>query len=256
MTGIDRAVLITGAASGIGAALARRIAAPGLALALHGGGSTPESAKRLADVVQACTAAGARCLVTRGSLAEAGQGTLCAEAALSEFGRLDAVVHSAGHVDKTPLGQLTRLGLDRSFSLMAGALLEIVTAAMQALAASGSGRVVAVSTFNVHKIEAATFAPGSTVAKAAMEALVRCFALQLAASGTTVNAVIPGFTRKDPGKPGTLSPEGWQLAAKRAPTGRLNEADDVAAAIEFLLSPDARQITGALLPVDGGLMLG
>lgn len=256
MSGIERAILVTGAASGIGAALARRVAAPGLAMALHSGGSTPESGQRIRTVMEACTAAGALCLLTSGSLAEPGQGRRCVEATLAEFGRLDQVVHAAGHVDKTPLGKLTREGLDHSIGLMPGALLEIVTAAMPALADCGAGRVVAVSTFNVHKIEAATFAPGSTVAKAAMEALVRCFALQLAPSGTTVNAVVPGFTRKDPGKPGTLSPEGWALAAKRAPTGRLNEADDVAAAIQFLLSPEARQITGALLGVDGGLMLG
>ena len=251
-----RVTLITGAASGIGAALARRIAAPDLGLVLHGGGSTPESASRLQAVVEACSAAGAQCITTHGNLAEPDQGEPIVRAALTAFGRLDAVVHAAGHVDKTSLGRLTRRGLDHSLSLMPGALLEIVSAAMPALAASGAGRVVAVSTFNVHKIEASTFAPGSTVAKAAMEALVRCFALQLAPDGVTVNAVIPGFTRKDPGKPGTLSPEGWALAAKRAPTGRLNEADDVAAAIQFLLSPEARQITGALLPIDGGLMLG
>ena len=256
MTEIGHAVLITGAASGIGAALARRMAGPGQALALHGGGTTAESARRLQEVLGACAATGARCIVTSGNLTEAGQGTACVEAALAAFGRLDAVVHSAGHVDKTPLGKLSRAGLDHNLALMAGSLLEMVTAAMPALAACGAGRVVAVSTFTVHKIEGATFAPGSTVAKAAMEALVRCFALQLAPSGITVNAVVPGFTRKDPGKPGTLSPEGWALAAKRAPTGRLNEADDVAAAIQFLLSPVARQITGALIPVDGGLMLG
>ena len=127
---------------------------------------------------------------------------------------------------------------------------------MPALAASDAGRVVAVSTSNVHKIETPTFAPASAIAKAALETMVKCFSLQLAPSGTTVNAVVPGFTRKDPGKLGALGREAWVQAARRTSTGRLNETDDVAAAIEFLLPPTARQITGALLPVGGGLTLG
>ena len=254
MTG--RTILITGAASGIGAALARRLAAPGVGLILHGGGSTPESAQRLQSVVDACTVAGARCIVTRGDLTEPVHGGPCVEAALAAFGRLDHVVHVAGHVDKTPLGTLTRAGLDRSISLMPGAFLEIVTAAMPALAASDCGRVVAVSSFIAHKVERATFAPASIVAKAALEALVRCFALHLAPIGVTVNTVVPGFTRKDAGKPGALSPEAWIKAAERTPTGRLGETDEVAAAIQFLLTPEARQITGAMLHVDGGLTLG
>ena len=251
-----RAVLITGAASGIGAAVARRLAAPGVEMALHGGGSTPESAGRLRSVLDACTAVGARCILTQGDLTQPGQGGPCVEATLAAFGRLDHIVHAAGHVDKTPLGALTRAGLDRSISLMPGALLEIVTAAMPALAASGAGRVVAVSSFIAHKLEAPSFAPGSVVAKAALEALVRCFAFQLAASGTTVNAVVPGYTRKDAGKSGALSADAWVQAAQRTPTGRLNETDEVAAAIQFLLSAEARQITGALIPVDGGLTIG
>ncbi len=251
-----RVILITGAASGIGAALARRVAAAGVGLVLHGGGTTAESEARLQTVRAACEAAGARCLLTRGDLAAPGPGAASVAAALAAFGRLDQVVHAAGHVDKTPLGQLTRAGLDRGIGLMAGALLEIVTAAMPALADGGCGRVVAVSSFIAHKIEAPPFAPASAVAKAALETLVKCFATQLAPAGVTVNAVIPGFTAKDPGKQGSLTAEGWRAAARRTPTGRLGETDEVAAVIAFLLSAEARQITGAMLAVDGGLTLG
>lgn len=249
-------ILITGAASGIGATLARRLAAPGISMTLHGGGSTPESGARLEKVVADCTQAGARCLVTRGDLSEPGHGAPIVDKALDAFGRLDKIVHCAGHVDKTPLDELSRAGLDRSISLMPGALLEMATAALPALAASRAGRIVAVSSFIAHKIETETLAPASAIAKAAMETLVRCLALSFASQGITVNAVVPGFTRKDTGKAGSLSAQGWIEAAARTPTGRLNETDDVAAAIEFLLSAQARQITGALLHVDGGLTLG
>ncbi len=253
---MQRIVLITGAASGIGASLARRIAGPGTRLVLHGGGTTAESGQRLAAVRAACEVAGSDCLLTSGDLSEPGHGASAVAAGAARFGGLDQVVHAAGHVNKTALGELTRDGLAWSLAVMPGALLELVTAAMPLLAQSGCGRVVAVSSFVAHKIEAPSFAPASIVAKAALEALVRCCAHELAGAGVTVNAVVPGYTRKDPGKQGSLSEAGWAAAAARTPSGRLNEVDDVAAAIAFLLSAEARQITGVALPVDGGLLLG
>lgn len=256
MVSVQRAMLITGAASGIGAALARRVAAPGVGIVLHSGGSTPDSTRRMRDVFAACAESGAECVITEGDLAEVGVGAASVRTAIENFGRLDQIVHAAGGVTKPLLGDLTRQQFDRSIALMPGALLDILTEALPSLIASGAGRVVAVSSFIAHKMEPMSLAPASAAAKAAMEALVKCAALQLAPSGVTVNCVVPGFTRKDAGKTGALSAETWVLAAARTPTGRLNETDEVAAAIQFLLSTDARQITGAMLNVDGGLMLG
>jgi NAD(P)-dependent dehydrogenase (short-subunit alcohol dehydrogenase family) len=88
---------------------------------------------------------------------------------------------------------------------------------MPALAACGTARVVAVGTFNVHKIETPTFAPASSIAKAALETMVICFVRQLAPGGTTVNAVVLGFIRKDPSKTGALSHEARIQAAHRTP---------------------------------------
>ena len=69
----------------------------------------------------------------------------------------------------------------------------------------------------------------------------------------TVNCVAPGYTQKDQGTHRAISRDALKAAANRALTGRIAETDDIAAAVEFLLSDDAKQITGQVLRVDGGL---
>jgi len=97
--------------------------------------------------------------------------------------------------------------------------------------------------------------PASAAAKAGLEALARSLAAQLAAAGVTVNCVVPGYTRKDEGAHAALDPAGWQRAIDRVPLGRLGLPDEIAAAVAFLIGPDAGYITGQAIHVDGGLTL-
>lgn len=246
-----RVILVTGAGSGIGAACCWRLAGPGTCILVHTRRNV-EGAERTAAAVRE---RGGAAEVMLGDIADPALPESLVARALASFGRLDVVIAAAGFADKTPFAEATDAVFAKSLDGVLWGFLRTARAALPHLVRAEAPRIIAVSSFVAHVFRTdVTAFPASAAAKAGVEALVRALAIEAAKSGITVNAVSPGYTRKDPGAHAALSPAQWETVAARIPLGRLGTPEEVAAAIAFLASPEASYITGQVIHVNGGLV--
>jgi NAD(P)-dependent dehydrogenase (short-subunit alcohol dehydrogenase family) len=245
-------VLVTGAASGIGRATCVRLASDAKAA----GRTARVAAVDLGPPGQLDTLCaelrelGADALSIQGDMGSADAPERAVREAVQRFGGLDGLVSNAGINRPGPLVEYTVEDWDRVFAVNTRATWLLARAAYPALRASG-GAVVAVGSMSGSHAHAGLGAYGPS--KAAVIMLVRVLAQELGPDGIRVNAVSPGMTRT--GMTARVYMDA-RVAAERdalVPLGRVAKPDDMAAAIAFLLSPDARYVNGHDLVVDGGL---
>lgn len=247
-----RTFLVTGAASGIGAAICRAIAAPNTALLIH----TRRNRDGAEIVARHAREAGADTDIVLADLVEPGAANALIDRTIARFGRLDVLISNAGFADRTPIETLSDAAMTASMEAIQGAFFRLARAAIPHLKVAADPRVIAVSSFVAHtwRTNISTF-PASAAAKAGLEALVRALAMELAPHKVAVNAVVPGFIRKDAGAHRAIGPTALADQVAHIPMGRIGLPEDVGAAVAFLASPAAGYIVGQLLHVDGGIVM-
>ena len=246
-----RTIIVTGASSGIGAALAKRLAGFADHLVLHARSSKAKLEAVAAEVEQA----GTLTHIVMGDLNESGTGTRIVDEALERFGNLDALVANAGFPVLKSLEESSLDDVEAAFRGNLFSFFELARTAQPYLEQSESGRIVAVGSFTSHvfRTDIRQF-PVSAASKGALETAVRSLAMAMSNDKTTVNCVVPGFIQKDAGTHDGVSAQEQLATESRIPLGRFGKSDEVAAMIEFLLSKEAGYITGQCIHVNGGLI--
>jgi 3-oxoacyl-[acyl-carrier protein] reductase len=244
-----RVALITGAASGIGAATARVFAQAGASVALAW---YPPDGHDVRLVQEAITAAGGRCLVAAVDVRSTADVNAITEQAVAEFGSIDIVVANAGIARKVDLDQLDDEAWNTVLDVDLNGAWRCFRAALPHMRRARHGRLLATSSI-AGTVQAWPAHPHYTAAKAGLLGLIRTLAVEYGPDGITANAVAPGVidTPQANDAVNSLGPEGVRAVAPKVPSGRVGQPEDIAYLYQFLASEEASYVSGQLIVADG-----
>lgn len=265
MIGTDRPLLygqkalVTGASSGIGAAVAHALAAAGAAVAVNH--PVPATAAAAEQVAQGIRAFGGTAIVLQADVARENEVEAMVEAFLGKFGRLDILVANAGIQRDAPLEQMSLAQWQQVLDVnMTGQFL-CARAAVRCFARQGvdpdisraAGKIICTS--SVHQVIPWAGHVNYAASKGGVELLMKSLAQEVASRRIRVNAVAPGAIRTPINRAAWATPEALAALLRLIPYGRIGETEDVAKAVAWLASDESDYVTGTTLFVDGGMTL-
>jgi 3-oxoacyl-[acyl-carrier protein] reductase len=238
----DKVALVTGGSRGIGAAIAKRLAADGASVAI----TYSKGADAAASVVKAIEQAGGKALAIQADAGDADAVKKAVDKTAATFGRLDVLVNNAGTVIPKSVEETTLDEFDRVFAINVRGVFVATQAALKHL--KPGGRIIMIGSCVGERVLIPAMAPYAAT-KGAVKMFTQGLARELGARGITVNNVQPGPIDTD------LNPASgeWAVGQKAiAPLGRYGRVEEVAALVAFVAGPESSYMTGANLTVDGG----
>lgn len=237
--------IVTGGSRGIGAAIARRLAADGADVVITYAGNEAAASQTVAAI----TASGRKGAAIQANAADAKATAAAIAQAVETLGGLDILIHNAGVADFAPIANDTQDNFDRTFAINVEGVFAGTKAAVPLI--NDGGRILIIGSINAHSMPVQGGAVyGAT--KAAVAGLARGWARDLGPRGILVNVIQPGPIDTD------LNPADGPFAAVLTPhvaLGRYGKVEEVAALAAFLASNEASYITGAAIDVDGGFTI-
>jgi NAD(P)-dependent dehydrogenase (short-subunit alcohol dehydrogenase family) len=242
-----KVAVVTGSTAdpSIGRSCALRLAREGAAVVING-----RDPARLSSAEASMRAEGLEVTGVLGSMETESAARELVDRAVESFGGIDLVVSTLGGAPYAlSFDAISENELLDTMKVNTWPALALIRAALGRGLAERGGAVVTISSGSPRKTTSAMVAYAAS--KAALNAMTRTIAADLAPRGVRVNSVSPGLVRTTATRPAWEADDG-RAAGAALPIGRLTEADDIAGAVAFLLSVDARQITGITVDVDGG----
>lgn len=237
-----KVAIVTGASSGIGRAVAERIAEEGAIVVVN----HSKSSEKAQQVVVGIQAKGGKALAVQADMSRVADARRLVIDTVKQFNRLDILINNAGKFMPKPLEETTEEDFDGVMALNAKGPYFAMQEAARVL--KDGGRIVNISTGGTHL----SF-PGATAylgSKAALEQYTKGLAQELAPKGVTVNTVSPGFTET-----GMMTEEYRQIGIQLSPMKRLGVPKDVADVVAFIVSEEARWLTGQTIQAGGGIVM-